>query len=69
MEKILTEQQLDAKLQECTENLEKKIAGKDGKKHLVVCGGTGCISSNSNEILANLKQLIKYIIHKANKIT
>ena len=59
MEKILTEQQLDAKLQECTENLEKKIAGKDGKKHLVVCGGTGCISSNSNEILANLKQLIK----------
>ena len=59
MEKITSEAKLNEKIAHCSSCLETKFGGKDGKKHLVVCGGTGCISSNSNEILAKLEQLIK----------
>ena len=44
MEKILSEEQLSKKIEHCSSCLEKKFSGKDGKKHLVVCGGTGCLS-------------------------
>ncbi len=59
METIKTEKQLAEKIESCTSCLEKKFSGKDGKKHLVVCGGTGCLSSNSGEILEKLEALIK----------
>ena len=59
MEKIKTEQQLQDKISHCTTCLSEKFNGQDGKKHLVVCGGTGCISSHSNEILEKLESLIK----------
>ena len=54
MEKIRNEKQLHEKIEHCSSCLEKKFSGADGKKHLVVCGGTGCLSSNSGEILEKL---------------
>ena len=59
MEQIKTEKQLAEKISSCSSCLEKKFKGEDGKKHLVVCGGTGCLSSNSGEILEKLEALIK----------
>ena len=59
MAKITTEKELVEKIEHCGSCLEAKFNGKDGKKHLVVCGGTGCISSHSNEILEKLEALIK----------
>ena len=43
----------------CIDCVSKKFSGEDGKRHLLVCGGTGCLSSNSNEILERLQALIK----------
>ncbi len=59
MAKITNQAELEAKIAKCGSCLEAKFNGKDGKKHLVVCGGTGCISSHSDEILEKLEALIK----------
>ncbi len=42
----------------CTACLDAKFTGNDGKRHVVLCGGTGCLSSNSDEITAEFKKLI-----------
>ena len=42
----------------CTQSLEDKFAGKDGKRHIVLCGGPGCLSNNSVEILAKFQKVI-----------
>ena len=68
MEKILTEKQLVEKMASCASCLEKKFKGTDGKKHLLVCGDTGCLSSHSGEIIAKLEQLIKEK-HLEDKVT
>lgn len=57
--KIKTEPELQEKISSCSSCLEKKFNGKDGKRHIVVCGGTGCLSSESQEIINKLEQLIK----------
>ena len=44
---------------ECSSCLSAKFSGNDGKRHMVLCGGTGCISSNSHEILAEIEKQIK----------
>ncbi len=59
MDKIKTIDELNKKISHCSSCLDAKFSGKDGKKHLVVCGGTGCLSSNSGEILEKLENLIK----------
>ena len=59
MEKINTEQRLEELSAQYQKKLGEKFQGKDGKKHLVVCGGTGCLSSHSGEILEELERLIK----------
>ena len=41
---------LNDKITACTKCLDDKIAGADGKRHIVLCGGTGCLSNNSAEI-------------------
>ena len=43
----------------CTKCLEDKFSGKDGKRHIVLCGGTGCLSSNSAEILKKFEEVVK----------
>ena len=59
MEKIKTEQQLHEKIEHCSSCLNDKFNGNDGRKHVVICGGTGCISSHSDEILAKFEEIIK----------
>ena len=41
---------LNEQIASCSKCLEDKLSGKDGKRHIVLCGGTGCLSSNSAEI-------------------
>src|SRR5574344_1166706 len=58
-ELIKSEALLDKKIASCVDCLEKKYSGKDGKRHVVVCGGTGCLSSDSQLILDKLQDAIK----------
>ena len=57
-EKITNLEALGKKLHSCSDCLEKKFSGQDGRRHMVVCGGTGCLSSNSAEIVEELKKII-----------
>ena len=59
MEKITNEKQLVERIQHCGECLNKKFHCEDGKKAIVVCGGTGCLSSDSALILEKLHEVIK----------
>jgi len=51
MTKINTTAELDQATVACTKCLEDKLKGTDDKRHIVLCGGTGCLSSNSKEIM------------------
>ena len=42
----------------CASLLDAKFSGRDDKRHIVLCGGTGCISSRSNEITEKFKNLV-----------
>ena len=59
MEKILTEEQLAKKVEHCAKCLEIKFGGKDGRKHMVICGDTACVSSKSDEIYKRISEIIK----------
>ena len=50
--------ELDAKVCSCTEALTAKLDGSNGKRAILLCGGTGCISSNSLEIQAKFEKLV-----------
>ena len=56
---IRTFDELDAKIKSCTEALNGKIDGSAGKRAIVVCGDTACLSSNAGEIIARLHQLVE----------
>ncbi len=59
MEKITSEEILNKQVAHCAECIQKKFKGEDGKKAIVVCGGTGCLSSDSEGIIAEFERLIK----------
>ena len=59
MEMIKNFEELSAKCAGCAEAYGKKIDGRSGKRAVVLCGGTGCISSNSLEIKAKFEKLIE----------
>ena len=42
----------------CGKCLSAKFTGTDGKRHVVLCGGTGCLSSHSHEIKEEFEKLI-----------
>ena len=42
--------ELSVRIDTCTEALAQKFSGADGKRHVLICGGTGCLSSNSQDI-------------------
>ena len=56
---IKTLKELEKKIQTCEECITKKFNGEDGKRHIVVCGGTGCLSSDSQQIIENFNKIIK----------
>ena len=43
---------------ECRKAFDAKIKGEDGKRAIVLCGGTGCLSSNSEEIRKKFEVLV-----------
>ena len=50
--------ELDAKICSCTDTLTAKLDGTNGKRAILLCGGTGCISSNSLEIKEKFEKLV-----------
>ncbi len=55
---IKTFEELEHKCSECASCLDAKFTGADGKRHIVLCGGTGCLSSHSDEIRSEFEKLI-----------
>ena len=51
MNRIGTVEELEQKIASCTGCVDSKLTGADEKRHIVLCGGTGCLSSNSKEIM------------------
>jgi NADH:ubiquinone oxidoreductase subunit F (NADH-binding)/(2Fe-2S) ferredoxin len=58
-DKIVTISDLEKRIKKDTLTLGDKFSGKDGKRHIVVCGGTSCLSSNSQKIYENIEKYIK----------
>ena len=58
-EMIKTLTDLQEKQTVCTRCMEDKLSGKDNKRHIVLCGGTGCLSSHSAEIREKFAETIK----------
>jgi len=52
-------EELDARACACTKQFDDKFTGKNGKRAVVLCGGTGCLSSNSAEIADRFRELIE----------
>ncbi len=50
--------ELDAKISGYTDALNSKISGTNGKRAILLCGGTGCLSSNSMDIKHKFDELI-----------
>ena len=68
MDKILNEQQLQERFEKCDECLKKKYNCEKGKRAIVVCGDTGCLSLNSQAILDEFNRMIKEY-HLEDKVT
>ena len=58
MKQITSIEELDQITAQCEKDIESKISGADEKRHIVICGGTGCLSSNSKEIAAKFKKVL-----------
>ena len=50
--------ELNEKVCACTEALTAKLDGSNGKRAILLCGGTGCLSSNSMDIKAKFDELV-----------
>ncbi len=59
MERLTSLEALEKRIEGCSKCFENKITGKDGKRHVLVCGGTGCLSNHSEAIIAKLNELIE----------
>jgi len=57
--KITSVEALNSKIESCTKALDEKIKGLDGKRHIVLCGGTGCLSSHSDQIKEKFEEILK----------
>ena len=51
--------ELDSKICSCTDALTAKLDGSNGKRAILLCGGTGCLSSNSQEIKDKFDALVE----------
>lgn len=56
---IKTFEELEQRCNACSSCLDAKFKGSDGKRHIVLCGGTGCLSSHSDEIKVKFEKVIK----------
>ena len=60
--------ELDAKICSCTSALTAKLEGTNGKRAILLCGGTGCLSSNSLDIKGKFDDLVA-ANHMEDKVT
>jgi len=60
--------ELDAKICSCTDALTAKLEGTNGKRAILLCGGTGCLSSNSMDIKGKFNTLVAEN-HMEDKVT
>ena len=51
-------EQLQTKISSCTAAMERKFSGESGKRAVVLCGGTGCLSSDSRHIREKFERLV-----------
>ena len=58
MEPIKNPATLEKEICRCTAALNAKVEGLNGKRAVVVCGGTGCLATHSADIEAELKREI-----------
>lgn len=58
MEIIRSFESLEKVCEKYSSCLDAKFTGADGKRHIVLCGGTGCLSSHSEEIKNEFERLI-----------
>ena len=58
MNRITSVEELERLSTECEKQMSEKIKGEDHKRHIVLCGGTGCLSSNSKDIAAKFTELL-----------
>ena len=56
--KIKNIEELNSATERCSKCMDAKFTGSDGRRHIVLCGGTGCLSSHSAEIKAEFERLI-----------
>ena len=56
--KIRNIEELNSATERCSKCMDAKFTGSDGRRHIVICGGTGCLSSHSAEIKAEFERLI-----------
>ena len=59
MAKITSEKELLERIEHCGACLQKKFHCEPGKRAIVVCGGTGCLASDSQGIIDRFNALIK----------
>jgi len=57
--RIKNEKELDQKIAECFGKFNDKLAGKSQVRTITICGGTGCLSSDSKAILEEFEKEIK----------
>lgn len=55
---ITSVESLNEKIESCTKAFDEKIKGLDGKRHIVLCGGTGCLSSHSDKIKEKFEEIL-----------
>ena len=55
---IATVEALNDRISELSAALDSKIQGTDGKRHIVLCGGTGCLSSHSDKIKEKFEKIL-----------
>ena len=56
--KIRNIEELNSATERCSKCMDAKFTGSDGRRHIVLCGGTGCLSSHSAEIKAEFERII-----------
>ncbi len=59
MKRIENFEELEKIQKENKDRFDSKINGTNSTRSVVICGGTGCISSNSHQILNRFEELIK----------
>jgi NADP-reducing hydrogenase subunit HndC len=59
MEQIKSAAVLDKNIKECTAIIDAKLKGQGGKRAVLICGGTGCLANNSDEILHEFEKQVK----------